>query len=146
VERLKILLLALPQAETQERRRGQVDRAAERAAQIADLLRLPRIDVQSPDPEGLAAHWARIIDLPVTRNAQHEPTLLFELGAVRFVSVPAGSAERLDALHIEVADAERTCAAARALGCASEGQDADRGFVLAGVRWVPHSRSANTER
>jgi Glyoxalase-like domain len=107
---------------------------------------LPWIDVQSPDPECLAAHWARIIDLPLTRSARHEPTLRFELGAARFVSVPAGGAERLDALHIEVADAERTCGAARALGCASEGQDADRGFVLAGVRWVPRSRSANAER
>ena len=107
---------------------------------------LPWIDVQSPDPEGLAAHWARIIDLPVTCNAQHEPTLRFELGAARFVSVPTGSAERLDALHIEVADAERTCAAARALGCASEGQGADRGFVLAGVRWVPRSRTPSAGR
>jgi hypothetical protein len=107
---------------------------------------LPWIDVQSPDPEGLAAHWARIIDLPVTRNAQHEPTLRFELGAARFVSVPAGNAERLDALHIEVADAESIRAAARALGCTAEGQGGDSGFVLAGVRWVPHARSASAGR
>jgi len=104
---------------------------------------LPWIDVQSPDPEGLAAHWGRIIDLPVTRNAQHEPTLRFDLGAARFVSVPAGSAERLDALHVEVAAAERTCAAAQAQGCTAEGQGVDRGFVLAGVRWVPRSRAAS---
>jgi hypothetical protein len=104
------------------------------------------IDVQSPDPEGLAAHWARIIDLPVTRNALHEPTLRFELSAARFVSVPAGNAERLDALHIEVADAESTRAAARALGCTDEGQGGDSGFVLAGVRWVPHARSASAGR
>ena len=102
---------------------------------------LPWIDVQSPDATGLAAHWARIIDVPLTHNASGEPTLRFELGAVRFVSAPAGSAERLDALHIEVADAARTCAAARALGYAVENDGAGAGFVLAGVRCIPRARS-----
>jgi len=102
---------------------------------------LPWIDLHSPDAAGLAAHWARIIDWPLTHNMAGEPTLRFELGAVRFVSAPAGSAERLAALHIEVADAARTCAAARARGCASEEDARGAGFVLAGVRCVPHTRA-----
>jgi hypothetical protein len=101
---------------------------------------LPSIDVRSPDPEGLAAHWSRVIDAPVQRNAGGEPMLRFELGSVRFVAAPAGHAERLDALHVEVDDAERACAAADAAGCPSEGCGADAGFVLAGVRIVPHAR------
>jgi len=103
---------------------------------------LPWVDAQSADAEGLAAHWARIIDVPLTRNPRGEPTLRFDLGAVRFVSASAGSAERLDTLHIDVADAGRTVAAARAWGCALEGQGADAGFVLAGMRMVPHTRAA----
>ena len=99
---------------------------------------LPWIDVQSPDADGLAAHWARIIDAPLTRGAHGEPMLCFELGGVRFVSAPPGSAERLDALHLDVADAERCRTAARAIGCAPEGE----GFVLAGVRMVAHTRAA----
>jgi len=102
---------------------------------------LPWIDVRSPDTDGLAAHWARIIHAPLTCSAHGEPTLRFELGGVRFVSAPPGGAERLDALHIDVADAERCCAAARALGCAPEGEGAAAGFVLAGVRFIPHTQA-----
>jgi len=96
---------------------------------------VPCIEVCSPDADGLAAHWARIIDVPLERDADQRPRLRFELGAVRFVTAPAGAPERLDALHIAVADAPRTLAAARAQGCAVE----DDGFVLAGVRMVPHT-------
>jgi len=80
--------------------------------------------------------------VPLTLNAPDEPMLRFELGAVRFVSAPAGSAERLDALHIDVLDAARTCAVARDFGCAADGVGADAGFMLAGVRFVAHTRAA----
>lgn len=95
---------------------------------------LPSVDVCSPDADGLAAHWARIIDVPLARDSEQRPTLRFEVGAVRFVAAPAGTPERLDAVHIAVADAARTLAAARAHGCRLEGD----GFMLAGVRMVPH--------
>lgn len=101
---------------------------------------LPSIDVQSPDAAGLAAHWSRIIDSPLRSGDDGAPTLRFELGSVRFVVAPPGSAERLDALHIEVADAGRVRAAAADAGCPSEGVAPDNGFVLAGVRIVPHTR------
>ncbi len=55
---------------------------------------------------------------------------------------PPAAPERLDALHIEVADAARTCAAARACGYALEDDGDGAGFVLAGVRCVPHTRAA----
>jgi len=100
---------------------------------------VPSIDVQSPDVDGLAAHWARLIDVPVARGAHGEPWLHFDLGAVRFVPAPAGSTERIEAVHLTVADVGRTVAAAQARGCPLEGVESDRGFLLAGVRWVPHA-------
>jgi hypothetical protein len=103
---------------------------------------LPSIDVQSPDPDGLAAHWARIIDVPVTRSEHGEALLRFDLGAVRFVRAAAGAPERLDVLHLDVADAARVLAAAQACGCALEGDGDAPGFVLAGVRIVPHTQAA----
>jgi len=102
---------------------------------------LPSIDVQSPEPEALAAHWARIIDVPPGRNAAGEPTLSFDLGGVRFVRSAEGSPERLEALHVAVADAQAVHAAAARAGCPAEGEGAERGFVLAGVRFVPRDRA-----
>ncbi len=110
-----------------------------------DFQRLDRvsgircIDVASPTPADLAAHWARIIDVPLPRDAPRDPVLRFELGAVRFVPARDGHAERLDALHLDVADAEQVLGAARAAGCATEGAGSEQAFLLAGVRVVPHS-------
>lgn len=101
---------------------------------------VPQIDVQSPDPAGLAAHWARIIDVPLEANPRGEPSLQFELGSARFVQAPADSPERLDALHVEVPDAARTLAAARGAGCQDGDVEPAAGFLLAGVRWIPHTR------
>jgi hypothetical protein len=103
---------------------------------------LPSIDVQSPDPDGLAAHWARIIDVPLARSERGEPLLRFDLGAVRFVRAAAGAPERLEALHLDVADAQRVLAAAQTAGCALEGDGDARGFVLAGVRIVPQTHAS----
>jgi hypothetical protein len=100
------------------------------------------IDVISPTPDDLAAHWARIFDVPLQRDAQGAAVLRFELGAVRFVPARDGHAERLDALHIDAADAEQVLGAARAAGCASEDAGTERGFVLGGVRFVPHTTAA----
>lgn len=113
-----------------------------------DFRRLDRVsglrcvDVISPSPDNLAAHWARIIDVPLQRDAQGDPVLRFDLGAVRFVAARDGSLERLDALHIDVDDAERVIGAARTAGCATEDAGCERGFVLAGVRFVPHTVTA----
>lgn len=88
------------------------------------------IDVTSPDPAGLAAHWGRIADVPLGRDGDH-PALKFDLGAARFMQ---GDAERLDALHVDVGDVGAVRRAAAEHGCPT---DSD-GFVLGGVRFVPH--------
>lgn len=99
------------------------------------------VDVVSPQPDELAAHWARIIDVPLQRDANSEAALRFDLGSVRFMRARDGTAERLDALHVDVGDAEGVMAAARTAGCTLEGAGPDRGFVLGGVRFVPHTQA-----
>jgi hypothetical protein len=94
------------------------------------------IDVIGPQPDDLAAHWARIIDVPLQRE-RGAPALRFDLGAVRFLPAPEGVSERLDALHLEVGDAARVLDAARSRGCPIEDHAGETGFVLAGVRFVP---------
>lgn len=96
---------------------------------------IPWIEVETPDPSDLAAHWARLIDLPVGAEAHGHPVLRFDLGAVRFVAVPAGSPERLATLHVAVHDPMAVRARAAAEGLAAD-QEGD-GFLLCGVRVVP---------
>jgi hypothetical protein len=90
---------------------------------------IPWIELESPDPNDLAAHWGRLIDVPVSRDAQGRHTLSFDLGAVRVV---AGAPERLSALQVLVADPAAVLAAAVA-----ERLPADAGgFSLCGVRII----------
>ncbi|MBX3619045.1 MAG: VOC family protein [Rhizobacter sp.] len=91
---------------------------------------IPWIEVGSPNPGELAAHWSRVIDVPLGEDAQGRPALSFDLGAARFVD---GEAERLAALQIEVGDPEAVHDAARRQGLAIEGE----GFMLCGVRMQP---------
>lgn len=114
-----------------------------RAAQRLDLVSGIRcIDLRSPQPSDLAAHWARIVDAALSHDAQGVPALRFELGAVRFLPAATEAPERLDGLQIEVGDACRVLRSAIAFGCSPEGGDSDSGFVLAGVRFVPRSGAA----
>ena len=97
------------------------------------------VDVISPRPDDLAAHWARIIDVPLQRAGG--ATLRFDIGAVRFMPAPEGAPERLDALHVDVGDAARVLDAARSHSCPIEDRAGEAGFVLAGVRFVPHTQT-----
>ena len=99
------------------------------------------VDVVSPAPDVLAAHWARIIDAPLVRDAGNEPLLRFELGRIRFRRATDGTAERLDALHVDVDDPARVAAAAQHAGCVAEVAHGERGFLLAGVRFVLHAHA-----
>ncbi len=107
-----------------------------RDAQRLDRVRgMPMIEVESPDAADLAGHWGRIADRPVVADAQGRPALRFEQGAVSFVAAPAGTPERLSAVHVDVADPGAVLAAAAARGCALDGD----GFMLCGVRIVPRA-------
>lgn len=91
---------------------------------------IPWIDVETPDLNGLAVHWARLIDVPIGAGDDDATVLRFDLGGVRF---RPGAPERLAAVHVEVADPAAVLAAARGEGLVLEGG----GFDFCGVRVLP---------
>lgn len=86
------------------------------------------LEVESPDPAGLAAHWAKIIEVPVGRNANGEPELTFVNNTFRFINGPK---EVLGGLVFKVNDVAKVKAAAAARGYAVEGNS----FHICGVNF-----------
>lgn len=74
------------------------------------LPRLASITVESADPDDLAAHWGRIMELPVLPGPELRPTR----GRITFARCDSG--ERLIGLTLAVADPAQTLAAAAARG------------------------------
>jgi hypothetical protein len=84
------------------------------------------VDMQSPDPRGLAGHWGRIIGIPVTRSRDGEPELKLPNGSFRFVK---GESEIMSGLTFRVGDIAAVRDAAKARGHAVSGDT----FALGGV-------------
>jgi hypothetical protein len=82
--------------------------------------------MQSPDPQALAEHWGRIIEIPVTKNAGGAAELKLPNCSFTFVK---GESEIMSGLTFEVADIVRVRNAARAKGRAVAGDS----FLLGGV-------------
>jgi hypothetical protein len=87
---------------------------------------LIEIEMQSPDPADLAAHWGRIIGITVSMNADGGVELKLPNVSFRFVQ---GEREIMGGLTFRVADAAKVCDAAKARGYAAS----DGAFVLGGV-------------
>jgi hypothetical protein len=89
---------------------------------------LSEVEMQSPDPAGLADHWGKIIGVPVSTNAAGEAELKSSNASFRFVR---GENEIMSGLTFHVADVAKVCDAARARGYSvSENQ-----FVVGGVNF-----------
>lgn len=88
-------------------------------------LRMLGIEVESPQPEDIAAHWSNIIETPLSRD-NGNPLLTFEDGTIRFVQ---GDTECLGAIVIQVTDVAKTLSRAVACGLRVE----DDSFHLGGV-------------
>ena len=86
------------------------------------------VEMQSPDPQGLAEHWGRIIEIPVTRNQSGEQELRLANGSFRFV---AGASDLMSGLTFRVADIAAVCKAAESRGYTTSGDS----FLLGGVRF-----------
>ncbi|MCS3445454.1 MULTISPECIES: hypothetical protein [Bradyrhizobium] len=84
-------------------------------------LSLTEVEMQSPEPEGLAAHWGRIIGIPADGTVVKLPN-----GTFRFVK---GDSEIMSGLTFKVADKAKVLEAAKARGCAVKGDE----FLLCGV-------------
>lgn len=87
---------------------------------------LTGVEMQSPDPQGLAEHWGRIIGLPVSRDASGAPEL--KLPNCSFVFVK-GDSEIMSGLTFRVSDVAKVLGAAKAKGHAVS----DDSFELGGV-------------
>jgi hypothetical protein len=82
---------------------------------------LTAVEMQSPDPHGLAEHWGRILGV-----ASRDAELKLSNATFRFVS---GASEIMSALEFRVVDAARVLHVARAKGHAVAGNE----FLLGGV-------------
>jgi hypothetical protein len=84
------------------------------------------VEMQSPDPLGLAEHWGRIIGVAVGKNEKGEAELKLPNASFRFVK---GNSEIMSGLDFRVADVSAVCDAARARGYQVSGNT----FLLGGV-------------
>jgi hypothetical protein len=83
---------------------------------------LTAVEMQGPDPQGLAAHWGRIIGVAPGGDAE----LKLPNATFRFVR---GASEIMSALEFRVADPGHALHAAKARGLAVAGNE----FLLGGV-------------
>src|SRR5260370_715933 len=85
--------------------------------------------MQSPDPRGLAEHWGRIIEIPVTETRAGEPELKLPNCSFRFVN---GASDIMSGLTFRVSDIASVRDAAKAKGHAVSGAS----FLLGGVTFL----------
>lgn len=84
------------------------------------------VEMQSPDPHGLAQHWSRIIGIPVSNADSGEAEIVLVNGRLRFVS---GANEIMSGITMQVSNVDAVLAAAKAKGYAVNGN----AFLLGGV-------------
>ena len=87
---------------------------------------LTGVEMQSPDPLGLAEHWGEIIGVAVTKDADGNPALKLPNATFGFAKGPV---DLMTGLTFRVADVAKVRDAAKARGCKVEGD----AFDLCGV-------------
>ena len=87
---------------------------------------LTGVEMQSPDPQGLAEHWGKILGVAVSKGAGGAPELKLPNACFRFVK---GASDLMGGLTFKVADIAKVRDAAKAKGCQVSGN----GFDLCGV-------------
>jgi hypothetical protein len=84
------------------------------------------VEMQSPDPQGLAEHWGRIIGVGVSKGDDSETELKLPNASFRFVK---GDSEIMSGLKFKVGNVAKVLDAAKARGHAVSGN----AFPLGGV-------------
>src|SRR6202035_3057857 len=69
------------------------------------------VEMESPDPQGLAEHWGRIVGIPVSKNQRGEPELKLPNCSFRFVE---GTSDLMSGLTFRVRDVAKVRDAAKA--------------------------------
>src|SRR4051812_47066674 len=87
---------------------------------------LTGVEMQSPEPEALAQHWARILGIPVSKGEQGDAQLALPNAVFRFVE---GASDIMRGLRFRVTDVAKVRDAARAKGLAVKGDS----FFVGGV-------------
>jgi hypothetical protein len=87
---------------------------------------LTGVEMQSPEPEALAEHWGRILELPASKNAGGEAELKLPNASFRFVK---GTSDLLSGLTFRVSNVAKVLDAAKAKGHAVSGNSFDLGGV-----------------
>ena len=95
--------------------------------------RICAIEVETPTPLQLAAHWGKIMQRRVEAETNGEPALRFSEADIRFVRVDDGASECIGALVIDCVDPDATQARARSRGY----QPFAGAFHIAGVHMRP---------
>jgi hypothetical protein len=84
------------------------------------------VEMESPEPHGLAQHWGDIIGIPVSTGAGDQPELALVNCTFRFIK---GASDAMSGLTFRVGDVAKVCDAAKAKGHAIDGDT----FFLGGV-------------
>jgi hypothetical protein len=87
------------------------------------------VEMQSPDPQGLAEHWGKILGIAVSKGANGDPELKLPNVGFRFVK---GASDLMSGLTFKVADIAKVRDAAKAKGCKVSGDT----FDLCGVTFT----------
>jgi hypothetical protein len=88
-------------------------------------------ELQSDDPQALAARWSEVLDRPVTPNAAGNPQIALDDAVLRFVPATDGRGEGLGGLDVKVVDRDWLLASAAARGF----HVADDTVVVCGTRF-----------
>jgi hypothetical protein len=91
-------------------------------------LALTDVEMESPEPEVLAAHWGKIIGIAASKDDGGAPVLKLPNATFRFVKGPA---DLMSGLTFKVANAAKILDAAKAKGCKVSGN----AFDLCGVKF-----------
>lgn len=95
-----------------------------------DTQRMLGIELESPAPDDLAAHWSKILQTPLATEGG-APSLHFEGSSIRFVT---GATECMGAIVVQVADVAATLERALERGYRVEGDSFHMGGVYFRVR------------
>jgi hypothetical protein len=87
---------------------------------------LTAVEMQSPDPQGLAEHWGKLIGVAPGKAGNGDAKLRLPNASFRFVK---GTSEIMSALEFSVVDAASVLHGAREKGLAVAGNE----FLLGGV-------------
>ena len=88
------------------------------------------VELQGPDPVGLAELWGNVAGLPVTRDGEILSMNLNNV-QIRFVEANDGRGAGLSGLDIEVADRDYIIREANKRGCSIDGDV----ITICGIRW-----------